>query len=134
MNFYFEPVNLLQWNMFDKVKSIGHVEPFLATKAMEIGDYVLLHVGAQCKAYTSGIYAVGTIINGPYILQNSPGDYCNGKSTVDVRIDKINYTCPFITHEDCKQFITQYRTVHHIKESTYKKLSSLLYLSTLNTD
>ncbi len=40
MNYYFEPVNLKQWNMFNNVKNIGHVEPFLAVKSMEIGDLV----------------------------------------------------------------------------------------------
>lgn len=33
--------------MFEKVKSIGHIEPFLATKSMKIGDTLLLHVGTQ---------------------------------------------------------------------------------------
>lgn len=58
---FFEPVNLLQWNMFEKVKTIGHIEPFLATKAMSLGDIVFLHVGQQDKDYESGIYAYGVI-------------------------------------------------------------------------
>lgn len=43
--YYFEPVNVNQWNMFEKVKNIGHVEPFLATASMNVGDTMLLHVG-----------------------------------------------------------------------------------------
>ena len=51
MNIYFEPVNVNQWNMFEKVKDIGHIEPFLATKSMQIGDIVVLHVGQQNAKY-----------------------------------------------------------------------------------
>lgn len=49
--YYFEPVNVNQWNMFEKVKNIGHIEPFLATAAMNVGDTMLLHVGSQNKKY-----------------------------------------------------------------------------------
>lgn len=62
MKIYYEPVNLKQWNMFEKVKHIGHIEPFLATKSIEVGDVILLHVGAQDKSYESGIYAVEEIV------------------------------------------------------------------------
>ena len=117
--YYFEPVNVNQWNMFEKVKNIGHVEPFLATASMNLGDTVLLHIGSQNKNYESGIYAVGTIVKAPYILENSPQDYCNNKLTVNVRIDKINYSYPYITHEECKAFINQFRTAHKIGEEYY---------------
>ena len=118
MNYYFEPINLKQWNLFEKVKSVGHIEPFLATKKMEIGDIVLLHVGCQDPSKESGIYAYGTIVNGPYILRNSPQDYCNNKNTVDVRIDCLDNKAIF-THEECKSFINQFRTVHYIKPEHY---------------
>ena len=117
--YYFEPVNVNQWNMFEKVKNIGHIEPFLATASMNVGDTILLHVGSQNKNYESGIYAVGTIVKAPYILENSPQDYCNNKLTVNVRIDKINYSYPYITHEECKLFINQFRTAHRISEEHY---------------
>ena len=45
--YYFEPVNLNQWNMFEKVRNVGHVEPFLATKEMHKGNIMLLHVGVR---------------------------------------------------------------------------------------
>jgi len=51
MNIYFEPVNVNQWNMFEKVSGVGHVEPFLAVKSMVEDDLVLLHVGSQNKKY-----------------------------------------------------------------------------------
>ena len=120
--YYYEPVNLNQWNMFEKVQSVGHIEPFLATSSMNVGDIVLLHVGSQNKSYESGIYAIGTIVKAPYILENSPEDYCNNKLTVDVRIDKINYSSPYITHNECKAFINQFRTVHKIDEKYYYEI------------
>ena len=101
MNIYLEPVNVNQWNIFEKVKNIGHIEPFLATKSMEIGDLILLHVGQQNKKYESGIYAIGEIVNGPYILEDHPNDYCNNKNTVDVQITKINYANPYLSHYEC---------------------------------
>lgn len=119
MNIYYEPVNLNQWNMFEKVTHMNHVEPFLATKSMETGDMVLLHVGQQNKRYESGIYAIGKIVKGPYILENHPDDYCNNKLTVDVQIDMINYSMPYITHKSCKAFIHQFRTVHKIAPQHY---------------
>lgn len=117
MRFYIEPVNLKQWNMFNNVKGPGHVEHFLATRDMELGDIVILHVGKQDPAHESGVYAYGTVIYGPYILENSPSEYCNLKRTVDVRIDRIDYDKPIITHEDCKRYTGQYRSVHAIADS-----------------
>ena len=125
--YYYELVNLNQWNMFEKVQSVGHFEPFLATLSMNVGDIVLLHVGSQNKNYESGIYSIGTIVKAPYILENSPEDYCNNKLTVDVRIDKINYSLPYITHNECKAFINQFRTVHKIDEKHYSFKNDFLY-------
>lgn len=122
LNIYFEPININQWNLFEKIKYTGHVEPFLATKSMKIGDIVLLHVGSQNKRYKSGIYAWGIVIKEPYILENSPDDYCNNKNTVDVRIDNIVYGLPIITHDEAKNFIRQFRTVHLINNIYYGEI------------
>lgn len=126
MNIYFEPVNVNQWNMFEKVKNIGHIEPFLATKSMTVGDMVLLHVGRQNKKYESGIYAYGEVVEGPYILKDHPQDYCNNKNTVNVRIIEMNYSFPYITHDECKNFINQFRTVHKIDKNHYEYILKLL--------
>lgn len=126
MNIFFEPVNINQWNMFKMVESIGHVETFLATKAMNKGDMILLHVGSQNKNYKSGIYAIGEIIDDPFIYENHPEEYCNNKLSVSVRINKINFSHPYITHEDCKLFINQFRTVHKIEPIHYKQILSLI--------
>lgn len=53
MCIFLEPVNLRQWNLFDNVKGSGHVECFLATRDMQLGDIVILHVGKQDPAHES---------------------------------------------------------------------------------
>lgn len=128
MNYYFEPQNVNQWNTFKEVKSIGHIEPFLATKKMEIGDIVLLYVGQQNINYKPGVYAIGTIVNEPYILRNIPSDYCNNKLTVDVRIDKINYKEPYIDYYQMKKINKQFRRVHklNLDNSFIKEINKLL--------
>ncbi len=125
---YFEPINIKQWNMFEKVSGVGHIEPFLATRSMDCGDLVLFHVGQQDRQYDSGIYAYGTIIKGPFILQDHPDDYCNGKYTVMIKFDLINYGSPLISHTDCKSFIRQFRTVHRIDPEAYPLIRRLLQL------
>lgn len=128
MNIFFEPVNVKQWNIFEKVKRIGHIEPFLATQVMNVGDLMVLHVGQQDKRHESGIYAIGKIIEGPFILKNHPDDYCNNKNTVNVKIIRMNYSYPYITHDECKFFINQFRTVHKIEDIYYEKILEKLGL------
>ncbi len=124
---FFEPVNLKQWNMFDKVDGAGHVEAFLATQSMKYGDIVLLHVGQQDKRYKSGIYAYGTVIEGPFIWRDHPYDYCNNRNTVMVRFEKISYSSPLIPHDICTEFIHQFRTVHKIDPEYYTAIERLLH-------
>ena len=114
MNYFMEPINLEMWPMFEKVTGVNHVECFLATSEMKKGDILFLHVGRQVMKYESGIYAVGEIISNPYILHNSPDDYCNEKNTVDVRILKIDYKEPFVTHGECLEYTNQFRTAHKL--------------------
>ena len=126
MKIYYEPVNLLQWNMFEKVKNCGHIEPFLATNSMEVGDLILLHVGKQSKQYKSGLYAIWEIISEPFILKDHPDDYCNNKKTVMVKIVKINYSIPFIAAEKFIKFSKQLRTVHIIDEQFNSEILNLI--------
>lgn len=126
MNYFYEPVNLKQWNMFEVVKSIGHIEPFLAVSSMNLGDIVFLHAGKQDRDYESGIYAYGRIVKGPYILEDSPQDYCNNKNTVDVEILNISYTKPLVPYTISKNIFKQFRTVHKIDEIATKKLLEVL--------
>ena len=116
MHVFYEPVNLNQWNMFEKVESAGHIETFLATKEMQTGDLIALHVGSQNITKKSGIYAFGIIISEPYILTNHPDDYCNNKNSVDVRISVISYDDPIISHKECAAVINQFRSVHKLND------------------
>ena len=126
MSIYLEPVNLKQWDMFSNVKATGHVEPFLATKTMIIGDLVLLHVGQQDKRYESGVYAYGRVVEGPFILRDHSDDYCNGKNTVMVKFERIEYDRPIIDHEHCRDFSGQFRTVHLINPAFYDQIMAML--------
>lgn len=114
MNIFFEPQNVKQWNIFENVKNIGHVEPFLATKEMCVGDCVLLYVGQQSSKYKPGVYAIGKVVRAPYFLRNRPNDYCNNKLSVDVKITYINYVEPIIDYYHVHSFNKQYRTVHKL--------------------
>lgn len=126
MNYYFEPINLKQWNMFNNVKHIEHIEPFLAVKSMAIGDLVFLYVGQQDKTKESGVYAYGEIIKGPYVLKDCPQDYCNNKNTVDVRIKYISYYEPLLDHGQSKSIFTQFRTVHKLNDESVELLLQLI--------
>lgn len=126
MSIYIEPVNILHWNMFDNVKGPGHIEHLLATKSMVIGDIVLLHVGQQDRKYKSGVYAYGTVICEPYVLDGCPKEHCNHRLTVDVRINRIKYETPIITHKQCTNFTKQFRSVHIIEEIFDSDITELL--------
>ncbi|NLK23287.1 MAG: EVE domain-containing protein [Clostridiales bacterium] len=128
MQYYFEPVNLKQWNMFEKVKNVGHIEPFLAVKSMKIGDIVLLHVGKQDNNVESGVYAYGEVVKEPYILKDKPEDYCNNKNTVDVKIQYINYNEPILNSDKCKLIFTQFRRVYKLSDNSVNELMKLAIL------
>ena len=123
---YLEPINLKQWDMFRKVTGPGYTEPFLATKAMKPGDMVLFHVGQQDRRYESGVYGYGTVTTEPFIMKDHPEDYCNGKNTVMIRFDRLDYTRPIIPHASCKEFSGQFRTVHMIDPEFENLVSSWL--------
>lgn len=125
MNYFFEPVNLTQWNMFEEVKFVNHIETFLATKNMQLNDIVLLHVGKQSKMKKSGVYAWGIIVKEPYIYKGRIEEYCNNKLSVDVKIIYIKYDIPFVKTDNDKIF-QQYRTVHMLDANTISKLYALL--------
>lgn len=126
MEYYFEPVNLNQWPMFEKVKKLGHIEPFLATKSMSRGDVLLLHVGSQDASTKSGIYAIAEIDTEPFVLTNHPNDYCNGKLSVNAKFVRIDYNNPIINKDDCKKIISQFRTVHKLDADKYDLIRVLL--------
>ncbi|MEG0290834.1 MAG: HNH endonuclease [Erysipelotrichaceae bacterium] len=125
-NYYYEPVNLNRWNMFDKVKSLGHKEFFLATKDMRKGDFLLLNVGKQDKSIETGVYAIAEIISDPYLLENHPDDYCNGKLSVDTKIIWMEYNSPIIDHDNCRLIFSQFRSAHKLELDKKALLENIL--------
>lgn len=109
--YFYEPVNVLQWNFFEKVESVGHIEPFFATSQMKVGDILFLHIGAQDRNHESGIYAVAKIINLPYIFKDNPQDKCYNNLSVDAEIIYMSKTEPLIKHNDTIEYIPTYRSV-----------------------
>ena len=126
MNCFFVPVNLKHWDMFQKVKQAGHIETFLATKEIQLGDVMLLYVGKQDPRYASGVYAIGIACSEQYIPKNHPEEYCNNRNSVDVRIIAINYEKPYISHEVFSHFTRQLRSVHKISPMYYPDLQRIL--------
>lgn len=121
---FYEPTNPLQWNLFTEIKSVGHIEKFRATQEMKAGDILLIAIGKQLEyenelAITKkkGIYAIGIILNNPYILDNKKykGDFCYNKLTVDVSIIKIRKDKP-IKQLDNINITGNFRAVNKINQ------------------
>lgn len=129
MNIYFEPINLNVWDMFSKVKRNKHIETFIATKEMNIGDILLLYVGGQKNDVESGVYAIARITSNVFVLRENPDDYCNNRSTVEAEIIDISYKEPIISNDICKQIFKQFRSVHRIKEISRIDLSMSFILT-----
>lgn len=125
MSYFYEPANLTQWDMFEKVTRLCHVEPFPATKAMGVGDVVFLHVGAQDKFREPGIYAIGVVRGDPYVFEADPDDRCYGRLSVDVMIMSLSKGAPFVDHETAKGYINQFRSVHMLDSEKGERLFAL---------
>lgn len=134
MNYFFEPVNLNMWNLFDKVSNIGHVEAFYATKDMKIGDIMFLHVGSQDSDYNSGVYAVGKIISMPHIYMENEDEYCYKKLSVKVEIIKYSRREPLVNYNDCKKYINQFRSHHMLEQEKGKMLYDYIFANKSNID
>ena len=126
MNIYFEPVNLKQWNMFEMVSGIGHIEAFLATNSMKVGDIVLLHVGKQLPTVRSGVYAYGVIVEPAAIYLGNQEEQCYGNLSVMVRIARIERSKPLINENECKEIFAQFRRVHRVNDAYYDKIIKLI--------
>ena len=123
---YFVPVNLNEWDLFNKVDGPGHFETFIATKGMKQGDMLLLYVGKQKERVESGIYAFGRILKGPFILSGAPDDYCNGKLTVLARIEFFRKDKPIFNMDECKKFNNQFRSTHKLKTIDLVEFDNIL--------
>ena len=123
---YFEPVNLKQWNMFEMVSGIGHIEAFLATKNMKVGDIVLLHVGKQVSTVRSGVYAYGFITEPPAIYLGNQEEQCYGNLAVMVRIARIERAVPLMNESECKEVFTQFRSVHRVNDIYFDRILKMI--------
>ena len=119
MNIFFEPVNVNQWDIFSEVKEIGHIEEFVATKSMSVGDIVLLYVSHHTDK-ENGVYAFGIITKNPYVyLGDKRNSHCYNKLTVDVEIVRFDFNNPMIAFDDCKTIFKQFRSVHRVSDEKY---------------
>lgn len=128
IHFFYEPVNLNQWPMFEKVSGVGHQEYFLATKKMKQGDYIIPHVGSQVNSVQSGVYGVAKIISNPDILKNHDGDYCNGKLSVLTEFVSFGSECIIKNTDFAKYINNQFRTAHVIDAKHNEELAALFGL------
>ena len=126
MDIYYEPINLRQWNMFERVSGIGHIEAFLATKNMRVGDIVLLHVGKQVSTIQSGVYAYGHVVELPAIYLGNQEEKCYDNLSVLVKIVRIRHDIPLINEEESKKIFTQFRRVHRVNDAYYDKIIKLI--------
>ena len=116
--------------MFENVSGAGHIEVFLATTKMKLDDCVLLYVGTQNREYEPGVYAIGKVVKAPYILRNSPQDYCNNKLSVDIEILKIS-NLPLMTRDAFAKYNNFYRRVHILDSKYYSDIAKDLNLHEL---
>lgn len=126
MNYFLSLINLETWNMLEEVKKEGHIETVLATKEMKPGDIVFFYVGKEKNLETAGIYAMGEIMTNPYIYYGKPEEYCHQKNSVDVQFIKFECNEPFITYDECKKYINQFRSTHRLEEKAGKKLYEMM--------
>lgn len=123
---YILPLRSKEMPLFEQIQTAGQVVQLPAARDMHLDDVVLLHLGNWHLSQESGIYAYGSVIYGPYILEGHPDHLCNNKNTVDVRVDRIEHDHPIITHEQCKRFTGRYRSIHAICDGFNDSIKALL--------
>lgn len=124
MNIFHQPVNLNDFPMFEKIKDEkvpGYIEHMTNTKAMQRGDYVILHVGKHREDIAkSGVYAWGKITQPNVFLKDSPDDVkCNNTWCCEVEIQRIWRGKPVIPAAEYKPYNRCPRKVHMIDPKHY---------------
>lgn len=127
MNIFHQPVNLNDFPMFEKIKDEkvpGYIEHMTNTKAMQRGDYVILHVGKHREDIAkSGVYAWGKITQPNVFLKDSPDDVkCNNTWCCEVEIQRIWRGKPIIPAAEYKPFNACPYKVHRIDPKHYSIL------------
>jgi len=126
MKYFFEPINLSDWNIFKKVNTFSYQESFYGTKEMKIGDMLFLYVTSGNKEISSGIYGNGIIISEP------DDNNSEQRIRVNVRIKYIRFDEPILKYDICKQYIKQFRSVHRIDETIMSGLMKTALVNIIN--
>ncbi|HBJ1652004.1 HNH endonuclease [Clostridium botulinum] len=121
MKYFYYPVKLARWNIFDETKGEGDVVDFYATKATNIGDKCFLYVGNNEFERQQGIYAYGIVIE-VGVENKTSKKYCL------IKIEKIQYDKPLINFEECKELIIPFRGKHIIDLDKVEQLLHYLNL------
>lgn len=118
MKIFFQPVNLIRWNMFENVNAYKYVESFYSNKSMEIGDVIVLYIGKQVDSIESGVYGFATIISEPSKILDDADDLKNNRHFVYAMIDILSFSRPLIREQKCKELFRQFQTTHQVKEES----------------
>lgn len=119
MNYFYEPLDLKTWNIFEETDLDVILK---ATLEMKVGDIVFLYIGNNTKQKKKGIYAIGKIISEPYILNKDEDYYNNKELVVDIELIKMETEKPLIPFEECKEEIMPYNGVHILDSKIGNKL------------
>jgi len=111
MKYFFEPIVLSDWYMFNEVCSFCQEVSFYATEEMQIGDMLFFYIAKKNSKIPAGIYGNGIIISNPN------KDNVETRLRVNVRIKYIRFDEPIINYDICKKYIRQFRDVHKIEDS-----------------
>ncbi|WP_252225755.1 HNH endonuclease [Clostridium sp. ZBS2] len=119
MNYFYYPVKLKRWNIFDKTDGLGDIVDFYATGATNIGDFIIFYVGKNIYERQPGIYAYGIVIDVGIEIETNK-KYCY------IKLTTIQYDYPLIDFERCKQLIIPYNSNHIIKDEKLVELQKYI--------
>ena len=128
MNYFFEPINNIEWNLFEEINDVGFIDTYIGTKSMEMGDYLILYIGDQDPKVNPGVYAVAKIISKPYVFSDVRfiNSHCYNRVSVDARITLLSKTKPLIVKSEMRKIVNQFRSAHKIDSSKYVYIKNLL--------
>ena len=115
MNYFLEPINIAEWNLFKEVCDYCYEESFYATKEMKSGDMIIFYIIKDDDKVPDGIYGNAIIIKNPYMVDSK-------RYMVDVKIKYIRFDEPIISFDLCKQYLKQFRSVHKIESDIMVRL------------
>ena len=110
MNVFNMPINPDRWPIFTKIKGIGHIEPFRATKDMKEGDLLVLNIVENKKEnYHRGVYGFAIVVKEMYLL-NDKNDTLNDENVVDGKITHFKFDAPIIKFMHYHKYVKNDKT------------------------